>query len=62
MENGLLEKTGKPLAEWIALVQKQRLEKHGEIMKYLKSECGVTHGYANFVAQSNANKGLIDKY
>jgi len=50
VEKGLLEKTGKSLAEWITLVQKQRLEKHGEIMKYLKGECGVTHGYANFVA------------
>lgn len=50
MEKGLLEKTGKPLAHWIGIVRQQNFEKHGEIMKFLKSEHGLTHGYANFVA------------
>ena len=50
MEKGLLEKTGKPLAAWTAIVRQQNFEKHGEIMKFLKSEHGLTHGYANFVA------------
>jgi predicted transport protein len=50
MEKGLLEKTGKSLEEWIAVVKKQNFAKHGEIMKFLKSEHGFTHGYANFVS------------
>ncbi|MBR9919174.1 DUF4287 domain-containing protein [bacterium] len=50
MEEGLLEKTGKSLEEWIAIVKDSKIEKHGEIIKHLKSEYGFTHGYANFVA------------
>ncbi|MEZ5042155.1 MAG: DUF5655 domain-containing protein [Saprospiraceae bacterium] len=50
MEKGLLEKTGKSLAEWIKIVKKEAFEKHGEIMNFLKSEHGFTHGFANFVA------------
>ncbi len=50
MEQGLLEKTGKPLEAWIAIVKKEKLEKHGEIIKYLKDHHNFTHGFANFVA------------
>ena len=50
MEKGLLEKTGKPLADWVKIVRKENFEKHGEILKFLKSEHGFTHGFANFVA------------
>lgn len=50
MEQGLLEKTGKSLNEWIAIVKKQKLDKHKAIIDFLKSEHGFTHGYANFVA------------
>lgn len=50
MEKGLLEKTGKSLAEWKKIVKATSLEKHGEILKFLKSEHGFTHGYANFVS------------
>lgn len=52
MEQGLLEKTGKPLSEWVALLKNQRLEKHGQKVSWLKSEHGMTHGFANFVAHS----------
>lgn len=50
MEKGLLEKTGKPLADWVKIVKKEKLEKHGDMIKFLKSEHGFTHGFANFVA------------
>ncbi len=50
MEKGLLDKTGKPLAEWITIVKGTGIEKHGEIIKYLKENHAFTHGYANFVA------------
>lgn len=44
------EKTGKPLADWVAIVRASGLEKHGEMVKLLKSEHGMTHGFANLVA------------
>jgi len=50
MEKGLFEKTGKTLEEWMAIVKQQSFQKHGEIMKYLKGEHGMTHGFANFVS------------
>ena len=50
MEKGLQEKTGKSLAEWVAIVQKENFGKHGEIIKFLKDTHGFTHGFANFVA------------
>lgn len=50
MEEGLLKKTGKPLDHWIKVVKASKLEKHGEIIKFLKAEHEFTHGFANFVA------------
>ena len=50
MEKGLEEKTGKPLNHWVDIVKKQNFEKHGQIISFLKSEHGFTHGFANFVA------------
>ena len=44
------EKTGKTLPEWIKVAKASGLAKHGEIVKHLKSDHGMTHGYANFVA------------
>lgn len=62
MEEGLLEKTGKPLDHWIEVVKKSGLDKHGEIVKYLKSEHGFTHGFANFVTLKarKSDAGSID--
>lgn len=50
MIDNLPDKTGKSLDDWLALLNKQKLEKHGEIVKWLKSEQGVTHGFANLIA------------
>jgi predicted transport protein len=50
MEDGLKNKTGKSLEEWIKLVKAANFEKHGQIMSFLKSEHGLTHGYANTIA------------
>ena len=46
----LPEKTGKSLPEWLKIVQASGLEKHGQIVKHLKTDHGMTHGYANLVA------------
>ena len=44
------EKTGKTLAQWIAIAKKTGAAKHGEIVKALKADHGMTHGFANLVA------------
>jgi predicted transport protein len=50
MIDNLAAKTGKPLAEWVKLVKKSGLARHGEIVAMLKQDHGITHGYANLVA------------
>jgi predicted transport protein len=50
MIDNMPEKTGKPLDEWLALLGASGLKKHGEMMKLLKGEYGVTHGFANSIA------------
>jgi Domain of unknown function (DUF5655)/Domain of unknown function (DUF4287) len=50
MIRNLQEKTGRSLEEWVVTVGRQRLAKHGEIVKWLKGEHGMGHGYANLVA------------
>ncbi len=52
MVASLREKTGKTLEQWVALVGTSGKVKHGEIVAWLKSEHGVTHGYANLIAHS----------
>jgi predicted transport protein len=44
------EKTGKTLEQWIAIAKKSGAAKHGDIMKLLKGDYGMTHGFANLVA------------
>jgi len=44
------EKTGKTLEQWLAIAKKTGAEKHGQIVKALKGDHGLTHGYANLVA------------
>jgi predicted transport protein len=50
--------SGKKLSEWIAIVNRSGLEKHGELVNFLKEKHGFTHGNANvvvhFARQSHA--------
>ena len=50
MIDNLPAKTGKSLEEWRTIVAKTELQKHGTIVKMLKSDHGMTHGFANLVA------------
>tara|TARA_Y100000588_G_scaffold320285_1_gene350775 strand:- start:66 stop:608 length:543 start_codon:yes stop_codon:yes gene_type:complete len=43
------EKTGKSLEEWKAILVQANLSKHGEMLKFLKTEHGVSHGFANTI-------------
>lgn len=47
------EKTGRTLDEWLKLVAKSGGKKHGEIVAMLKSDHGMTHGFANMVAMKH---------
>lgn len=49
MLDNLPEKTGKSFEEWCRVLAASKLEKHGEMMKLLKGEYGVTHGFANMI-------------
>ncbi len=42
--------TGKSLDEWLAITATSGKSKHGELVAWLKSDFGVTHGYANLIA------------
>jgi predicted transport protein len=42
--------TGRSLDAWLALLKDRKGEKHGAIVASLKSDHGMTHGYANLVA------------
>ena len=46
----MIEKTGKPIEEWIKIVKEKDFFKHGEIVKFLKEQYLITHGYANLIA------------
>lgn len=52
MSDNLKEKTGKSLDQWTKLARGSGRQKHGELVAWLKSEHGLTHGYANLVAHS----------
>jgi len=71
MEN-IEKKFGKPFEEWIKIVKTKNLEKHGEILKFLKEKHGFTHGYATLVSMKaraadagsmeNSDQLIIDQY
>ena len=49
----LKEKTGKTLPQWLKIVKASKLEKHGQIVKMLKGDHGVTHGFASLIAHEH---------
>ncbi|CAM2010139.1 DUF4287 domain-containing protein [Acanthopleuribacter pedis] len=57
MVANMREKTGKSLDEWLAVTSAAGLAKHGQIVKLLKSEHGMTHGFANLVAHETLKQG-----
>jgi len=50
MIENLQMNTGKTLEQWTNIVKKENLAKHGEVIKYLKDNYGLTHGFANLIA------------
>lgn len=64
MIENLEKSTGKPLQHWIDRVHDSSFTKHGELVKMLKTQHGLGHGYANLVVhtaqKSAASTGLAD--
>ena len=50
MIENLLKNTCKKLEQWIDIVKKENFTKHGEIIKFLKEQYSLTHGFANLIA------------
>jgi len=57
----LPEKTGKSMEQWQKQVAASGAVKHGEIVKWLKNEQGMTHGYANVIAHQILNPKVFDR-
>ena len=50
MVANMKDKTGRTLDQWLAIAKQTGAEKHGHVVKALKTDHGLTHGYANLVA------------
>lgn len=64
MINNMPEKTGKSLEEWKKILKAKAFTKHSEGVKFLKTEHGVTHGFANTIVtlskdDNNSNEDLV---
>jgi Domain of unknown function (DUF4287)/Domain of unknown function (DUF5655) len=44
------ERTGRSLDDWVALIRASGKTRHGEVMTMLKTEYGMSHGFANLAA------------
>lgn len=62
MIENLEKNTGRSLDEWVAIVQKKNLPKHGDIIKFLKEDFGFSYGFANMVAHKSkgSDAGSVD--
>jgi hypothetical protein len=60
MIDNMPEKTGKSLEEWIVILKDKNFSKHSEAVKFLKSEHGVTHGFANTIVTLSKQKEISD--
>ncbi|HIG32411.1 MAG TPA: DUF4287 domain-containing protein [Flavobacteriales bacterium] len=56
MIKNMVEKTGRPIDEWIEIVNSKEFNKHSEIVSFLKSHYAITHGYANLIAHKSKHK------
>ncbi|MBI5217286.1 MAG: DUF4287 domain-containing protein [Ignavibacteriae bacterium] len=63
----LQEKTGKTLEEWISIVKESAIEKHKEIVEFIKTKHGLSFAFANLIAlkaqssDSDSNENSADK-
>ena len=51
-------KYGRPVEEWLVLIRQSPLERHMELVIWLKTEHGLGHGHANaLVGYARAEQG-----
>lgn len=60
MIDNMPEKTGKSLDDWKKILIKQSFEKHGQAVNFLKTEYGVTHGFANTIVTLSKDENQSD--
>ena len=60
MINNMPEKTGKSLDDWIQILKTENFEKHGKAVSFLKTEHGVSHGFANTIVSLSKNSDISD--
>jgi hypothetical protein len=61
MINNMPVKTGKKLAEWIQILEKENFDKHSAAVKFLKTEHGVTHGFANTIVTLSKEQNIPEE-
>lgn len=57
MISNLPARTGRSLEEWFAVLDAAGLDKHGQAVSFLKSEHGVSHGFANLIVTQHRSRG-----
>ena len=55
MLKNMIEKTGKPIKEWINIVNEQNFIENKDIVKFLKEKYSVGHFYAHLIAKKSIN-------
>ena len=53
MLKNMIEKTGKPIEQWISIVNKQNFDENKDIVNFLKEEHSVGHFYAHLIAKKS---------
>ena len=56
MIKNMIDKTGRSIDDWLIIVSKQKLNKHNEIVHFLKKQYSMSHGYANLITRKSKNK------
>ncbi len=58
MRGNVPEKTGRTMDHWFGVLRGCGFEKHGEMLKLLKGEHGVSHGFANLIVTDFRNQDV----
>ena len=53
MLKNMIEKTGKSLEKWIAILNEKNFIENKDIVKFLKEEYSVGHFYAHLIAKKS---------